>query len=101
MPPKAGRVPLLAVITIVAMSWAVWIMLLVAPLSAVIVLALIGRHIGRVDRSDATLRAARRAIRQSVRDRRRRTRGSIRGAGYGGDDNQAYNAGVASDGGSP
>ncbi|MDG4795469.1 hypothetical protein [Micromonospora sp. WMMD1082] len=49
-----------------------------------------------------TMRAARRAIRQSVDNRRRRGRGSIRGQGYGGDDNRAYDAGVTSDtGGMP
>jgi hypothetical protein len=75
----------------------------VASLAAILLvmalLAVFLRRRGNVDGSDRTLRAARRAIRQSGRDQRRRNKGSIRGKGYGGDDNQGYNAGVSSDSG--
>ncbi|MFC7548742.1 hypothetical protein [Plantactinospora sp. GCM10030261] len=74
---------------------------LVAILLVLAGLALFLRQRANADRSDRTLRAARRAIRQSGRDKRHRDRGSIRGKGYGGDDSQGFNAGVSSDGGTP
>jgi hypothetical protein len=45
------------------------------------------------------MEAARRAIRQSSDDQQLRGRGKIRGQGYGGDDNRAYDAGFTSDSG--
>lgn len=84
------------------MSDRVWIVvgLLAAVLAAVAMMALLllWRR-ARASGPDSTVQAARRAIRQSARDQRRRARGSIRGEGYGGDDNQGYNAGVTSDSG--
>jgi hypothetical protein len=79
-------------------AWAV-VGLMVAILSALAIVALFFRRHAKGGGSDLALQAARRAIRQSARDQRHRNRGSIRGEGYGGDDNQGYNAGVASDGG--
>jgi hypothetical protein len=87
-----------AVPTIGAMGDVTWVVVVGA---AVIFLALgfvVLRRRSNVGRP-AAMRAARRAIRQSASDHRRRGRGSIRGRGFGGDDNQGYNAGVTSDGG--
>jgi hypothetical protein len=79
---------------------------LAAILSVTAIVALLLRRRAKAGGSSAKAggsspaqQAARRAIRQSARDQRRRNRGSIRGEGYGGDDNQGYNAGVASDSG--
>ncbi|MFG2046934.1 hypothetical protein ACGFIW_05845 [Micromonospora sp. NPDC048935] len=49
--------------------------------------------------ADETMRRARQAIRQSGHRQRRQRRGTMRGKGYGGDDNQAYNSGISSDSG--
>ena len=83
------------------MSGRTWLIVgsLVAVLLVVATTALLLRRRSNVDRADRTLGAARRAIYQSRRDQRRRRGGDIRGKGYGGDDNQGYNAGVSSDGG--
>jgi hypothetical protein len=83
------------------MSNGAWIVagLMAAILSAMAIVVLLLRSYAKARGSDPALQAARRAIRESARDQRHRNRGSIRGEGYGGDDSQGYNAGVASDGG--
>lgn len=98
---KVGDGSLVVVPTIGAMNRGAWLIVgsLVAILLVIAGLALFLRRRANADRSDRTLREARRAIRQSGRDQRHRHRGNIRGKGYGGDDNQGYNAGVSSDGG--
>ncbi|MET8041079.1 hypothetical protein ABZU25_09440 [Micromonospora sp. NPDC005215] len=49
--------------------------------------------------TDETMRRARQAIQASGHRQRRQRRGTMRGKGYGGNDNQAYNSGIASDSG--
>ncbi|MET8085538.1 hypothetical protein [Micromonospora sp. NPDC005237] len=71
-----------------------------APLLAVLpVFALRRRRRTRADGPEETMRRARQAIRASGHEQRRQRRGSLRGKGYGGDDNRAYDSGVASDSG--
>ncbi|MEV4825276.1 hypothetical protein [Micromonospora sp. NPDC049274] len=68
-------------------------------LAALSVVARRRRHRARADGPAETMRRARQAIRASGHDQRRQRRGSLRGKGYGGDDNQASSSGVASDSG--
>lgn len=81
-----------------------WIAVAVGvSIAAIATGALVWRHrLVRGPRADRIPHEARRALRALAGDQRRRRKGSLRGEGYGGDDNLATAAGVASDsGGAP
>ena len=66
---------------------------------AVLVLAALFRRRRATEDKASAILAARRAVQWNAKERRRRGGGSIRGQGYGGDTNRAYDAGATSDSG--
>ncbi|MCF0095574.1 hypothetical protein B0E54_04435 [Micromonospora sp. MH99] len=105
LPPGGHQLGWTRVPTITNMDGRTWLLTGAAAavvLAVLALFALLRRRRARTDGPDETMRRARQAIRASGHEQRRQRRGSLRGKGYGGDDNQAYNSGVASDsGGTP
>ncbi|MEU8084766.1 hypothetical protein AB0B57_14235 [Micromonospora sp. NPDC049101] len=86
------------------MDGRVWILVgvgaLLLAVFLVAALLVVGRRRRRAPAgAGETMRRARQAIQASGHRQRRHRRGTMRGEGYGGDDNQAYNSGIASDSG--
>ncbi|MEU7588118.1 hypothetical protein AB0A95_17675 [Micromonospora sp. NPDC049230] len=86
------------------MDGRVWILVGVAALLLTVLLVAALLVVRRRRRrapagADETMRRARQAIQASGHRQHRHRRGTTRGKGYGGNDSQAHNSGIASDSG--